>query len=65
MYVVKKGRYIPELEIVPDHLYHAKKPLKVPTKMKLLPQTPVGMSNTQTSAKFMPVAKRKNRDKKI
>ena len=55
MYIVKQGPYCPELKLVPKETQVLKKPKKVPAKMKMLPQTPVGMSITQTPAKFVPV----------
>ena len=63
MYVVKEGPYSPELKLMPMDIQKVKMLKKIPTKMKMLPQSPVGMSNTQTSAKFVPVAKRKKKDK--
>ena len=64
MYVVKRGPFSPELKILPANIEITKKAHKSPTKMKMLPQAPVGMSCTQTSAKFVPVA-HKNKKKKI
>ena len=58
------GPLTPELKIIPSEIHKIKMPHKSPIKMKMLPQTPVGMSNTQTSAKFVPVA-HKQKEKKL
>ena len=58
------GPYTPDSKIVPSEIHMIQMPHKCPIKMKLLPQTPVGMANAQTSAKFIP-QKKKNKDKKL
>ena len=62
--IVNMGPLTPELKIIPSEVHMIKMPRKGPLKMKMLPQTPVGMSNTQTSAKFIPVA-HKPKEKKL
>ena len=58
------GAYTPDSKIVPSEVHKIEMPHKPPIKMKLLPQTPVGMANVQTSAKFIP-QKKKNKEKKL
>ena len=65
--VVKSGPYSPEYKFVQTETRSYKVPKKAAIKMKMLPQTPVGipvgMSNAQTSAKFVPQAKKPKREK--
>ena len=56
--IVNMGTLTPRLKIIPSEVHMIKMPHKSPIKQKMLRQTPVGMSNTQTSAKFIPVAHR-------
>ena len=60
---VKSGPYSPEYKFVQTETRSYKVPKKAAIKMKMLPQTPVGMSNAQTSAKFVPQAKKPKREK--
>ena len=62
--IVHMGPYTPDSKIVPSEIHKIEMPHKPPIKMKLLPQTPVGMANSQTSAKFIP-QKKKNKEKKL
>ena len=62
--IVNMGPLTPELKIIPSEVHMIKMPHKSPIKMKMLPQTPVGMSNIQTSSKFISVAHRQ-KDKKF
>ena len=62
--IVRMGPYTPDCKIVPSEIHKISMPHKSPIKMKLLPQTPVGMANAQTSAKFIP-QKHKNKEKKL
>ena len=61
--VVKSGPYSPEYKFVQTETRSYKVPKKAAIKMKMLPQTPVGMPNAQTSAKFVPQAKKPKREK--
>ena len=62
--IVHMGPYTPDSKIVPSEIHMIQMPNKSPLKMKLLPKTPVGMANAQTSVKFMP-PKKKNKEKKL
>ena len=58
------GTLTPEDNIISSEIHNMMMPHKCPLKYKMLPQTPVGMSNAQTSAKFVPVA-HKRKEKKL
>ena len=62
--IIHLGMLTPEDKIIPSEIHNLMMPHKCPLKMKMLPQTPVGMSITQTSAKFVPVA-HKHKEKKL
>ena len=62
--IIHMGMLTPEDKIIPSEIHNLMLPRKCPLKMKMLPQTPVGMSITQTSAKFVPVA-HKQKEKKL
>ena len=62
--IVHMGAYTPDSKIVPSEIHKIEMPHKPPIKMKLLPQSPVGMANAQTSAKFIPQNK-KSKQKKL
>ena len=61
--IISSGPYCPEFKFGAAEIRTIKAPKKVPAKKKLLEQTPVGMANDQTSAKFIPVAHKKKKDK--
>ena len=62
--IVHMGLYAPDCKIEPSEIHKISMPHKSPIKMKLVPQSPVGMANAQTSAKFIP-QKHKNKKKKL
>ena len=61
--IVNMGTLTPDYKIIPAEVHDMMMPYKAPIKMKMLPQSPVGMSNAQTSAKFIPVAHKKKEKK--
>ena len=62
--IVDMGPYTPKYKFTPVSIRTYKAPKKLAVEPRMLPQTPVGMSNAQTSAKFIPVA-HKNKQEKI
>ena len=50
------GPYTPESKVMPKSIKTYRAPKKLPVHPRMLPQTPVGMSNAQTSAKYVPPA---------
>ena len=62
--IIHMGPLVPADKIIPAEVHNLMMPSKCPLKFKMLPQTPVGMSIAQTSAKFVPVA-HKRKEKKL
>ena len=54
--IIDMGPYTVTYKFIPKSINTYRAPKKLPVNPRMLPQTPVGMSNAQTSAKYVPPA---------